>query len=349
MRDEANYGDQEDNVRRAADGRGMIFYRLTIRRRHWAVAMLIGIALIMAGAAQAQQVVVLVNGEPITALDIEQRSKLDQLSTHKTPSRQEVLEELSTEILKVKEGKKWGLEVSNTEVDNAFASMANRMRMTTDQLTQLLAKSGVNAATLKQRIKADITWPQLVRGRYQASLQIGEKDIVIASDAKPEDTVGYDYTLRPILLLVPAGSPETFIEARRRDAESLRGRFRGCVEGLAFAGALKDVAIRDQIIKSSADLPAELRKVLDGIEVGKLTPPETTKLGIEMFAICAKKQSAADNTPGKRKARESIAAERYEQRSKQYLSEIRRGAYCDWPESDARMQARRVGCEGLWR
>ena len=56
--------------------------------------------------------------------------------------------------------------------------MASRMRLTPEQLTQQLARSGVNPATLKHRIRADIAWPQLVRGRYQASLQIGEKDIL---------------------------------------------------------------------------------------------------------------------------------------------------------------------------
>jgi peptidyl-prolyl cis-trans isomerase SurA len=308
----------------------MTIEKFMMRRGHFFVAMVAGAVLIMMGAARAQQVVVVVNGEPITALDIEQRSKLTQLSTHKVPPRQEVLDELITEILKVKEGKKWGLEVSNAEVDSAFANMASRMRMTSDQLVQVLAKSGINSATLKQRIRADITWPQLVRGRFQSSLQIGEKDIVPALEAKPEDSIGYDYTLRPILLLIPAGSPEGFIEARRRDAESLRTRFQGCDEGIAFARALKDVAVREQVIRSSADLPAELRKVLDGIEIGKLTPPEMTKLGIEMYAICAKKESAAENTPGKRRAREALAAERYEQRSKQYLNEVRRGAMLEY-------------------
>jgi peptidyl-prolyl cis-trans isomerase SurA len=304
--------------------------KLMMRRCRLCAVMAVGAVLILAGPAQAQQVVVVVNGEPITALDIEQRSKLTQLSTHKVPPRQEVLDELISEILKVKEAKKWGLEVSTAEVDSAYANMASRMRMNADQLTQTLAKSGINATTLKQRIRADITWPQLVRGRYQSSLQIGEKDILTATDAKPEDGIGYDYTLRPILLLVPAGSPEGFVEARRRDAESLRARFQGCDEGIAFARALKDVAVREQIIRSSADLPLELRKVLDGIEVGKLTAPEMTKLGIEMYAVCAKKESAADNTPGKRRAREAIAAERYEQRSKQYLNEIRRGAMLEY-------------------
>ena len=50
--------------------------------------------------AQAQ-VVAIVNGEPITALDIRQRTRLIQLSTQKTPSRQEVLDELIDDKLKV--------------------------------------------------------------------------------------------------------------------------------------------------------------------------------------------------------------------------------------------------------
>jgi peptidyl-prolyl cis-trans isomerase SurA len=284
----------------------------------------------LGGVARAQQVVVIVNGEPITALDIEQRSKLAELSTHKAPPRQEVLDELINEKLKVREAKKFGLEIPSSEVDSAFATMAGRMRLTADQLTDQLAKSGIHVATLKARIKADLTWPQLVRGRYSSSLQIGDKDILTAMDSKSTDTVGYDYTLRPILFLVPAGSPETFVEGRKREAEALRNRFQDCESGIAFARALKDVAVRHQVIRSSADIPVELRKVLEGVEVGRLTAPEVTKFGVEMFAMCAKKESTADNSPIRRQVRESIMAQRYEQRSKQYLQELRRGAMLEY-------------------
>ena len=208
--------------------------------------------------------------------------------------------------------------------------MASRMRVTADQLTDQLAKSGIHVTTLKARIKADLTWPQLVRGRYSSSLQIGDKDVLTAMDPKSSDTVGYDYTLRPILFLVPAGSAEAFVEGRKREAEALRNRFQDCDAGIAFARALKDVAVRDQVIRSSADIPPELRKVLEGIEVGRLTAPEVTKFGIEMFAICAKKESAADNSPGRRQVRESIMAQRYEERSKAYLQELRRGAMLEY-------------------
>jgi len=301
----------------------------TFRKISFAILVALGAAVAASGAC-AQQVVLIVNGEPITALDIEQRGKLMQLSTHKTPVRQEVIDDLINERLKVREAKRWSLDVSNSEVDSAYASMAGRMRFTADQLTQSLAKSGVNAATLKARIKADLVWPQLVRGRYQASLQVGEKDLLTAMENKSDEGAGYDYALRPILFLVPSGSPETFVEGRKREAESLRGRFQGCDDGLNFARALKDVAIREQVVRSSADLPAELRKLLEGVEVGRLTPPEVTKYGVEMYAICSKKESSSDNTPGKRQARESIMAQRYEQKSKQYLQELRRSAMIEY-------------------
>ena len=293
-----------------------------------AVAMMAVALPVLATDARAQQVVVIVNGEPITALDIEQRSKLNQLSTHKAPPRLEVIEELLTEKLKVREAKKLGFELPSSEIDSAYATMASRMRMTSDQLTATLAKSGLSPTTLKDRIRADMTWPQLVRGRYQQSLQIGEKDILTARESKPDESVGYDYTLRPILFLVPPGSPAEFTDGRKREAEALRGRFQGCEEGIAFARQLKDVAVREQVVRSSADLPEELRKVLDSVEVGKLTAPEVTKLGIEMHAMCAKKESAADNTPGVRKIKETIQNQRYEQKSKEYLREIRRTSMC---------------------
>ena len=295
-------------------------------RRFLAAAMLVAAA--TTTSAVAQNVVVMVNGEPITALDIEQRSKFIQMTTQKTSPRQEIIDELIDEKLKVREGKRWGIEVSDSEVETSFAGMAGRMRLNSEQLTQNLAKSGVNASTLKSRIKADLTWQNLVRGRFQSSLQLTDKEVLSAMEGKnieDKDVVAYDYIMRPILLLVTPGSPQQVVESRIKEAEALRGRFKGCEEGLGLARLVRDVAIRDQITRTSSDLPAELRKVLETIPVGQLTAPEATKLGVEMYAVCAKHESKAD-TPGKRQARETIYAERFEQQSKTYLQRLRREA-----------------------
>jgi peptidyl-prolyl cis-trans isomerase SurA len=285
--------------------------------------------------AQAQNVVAFVNGEPITALDIDQRSKLLEVSspTHKAPPRPEVLDELISEKLKIREAKRWGIDPSNDDVDSAFASTAQRMHQSTDQFIQTLTKAGVTPMTFRAKLRADLVWRPLVRGRYQSTLEIYDQDILqemINKKTDGEEAASYDYTLRPILFIVPAGSPATVFEDRKREAEGLRNRFRSCDDGLSFARALTDVAVRDQIVRSSADVPADLRKGLDSVPVGQLTAPEITKLGVEMFAVCAKDAAKADNSPGKRQARESLFAQKFEAVSKRYLQDLRRAALIEY-------------------
>jgi peptidyl-prolyl cis-trans isomerase SurA len=299
----------------------------------------LGAAVLLAAAAmttaQAQTVAAFVNGEPITALDIEQRTKLLELSTRQTPPRQKVLDELIDEKLKVREGKRWGVEISDADVDASFANMGSRApgHPSAEQFTQMLKEKGVNIANFKSRIRADLVWPQLVRGRYQASLEIGEQDVLAAmlnKNTEADKTAGYEYTLRPILFIVAPGSPASVVEDRKKEAEGLRGRFRSCDEGLPFARELREVNVRDQIVRSSADLPPEQRKILDSVPVGQLTPPDVTKLGIEMFAVCNKTEANPDNTPGRRQARESICQQKFEELSKRYLQELRRTALIEY-------------------
>ena len=293
-----------------------------------AAALMVAAAI---GGAEAQNVVVFVNGEPITQLDVDQRSKLLEVSspTHKVPPRQEVLDELIDEKLKVREAKRWGIDPSDSDVDAAFTAAAQRFHQSTDQFVQTLTKAGVTPQTFRSRLRADLVWQPLVRGRYQSSLEIYDQDILAEMLNKKSDddsATGYDYTLRPILFLVPPGSTPTVFEDRKKEAEGLRNRFRSCDDGLPFTRALRDVAVRDQIIRSSADVPADLRKGLDDVPVGQLTAPEITTLGVEMFAVCAKDPSKSDNSAGKKQAKETLFNQKFEQQSKRYLQELRRQA-----------------------
>ena len=299
--------------------------------RRFGVAAAFALALAAAGLpgpARAQQVAVIVNGTPITTYDIEQRTKFIALSAHKTPSRQEVIEELIDEKLKVQIGERYKLEVGDADVDNAYASMSRRMHLTAEQLTGALAHAGIDAATLKARIRADISWQQIVRGKFQSSLQVRDKDVFNKlRDANKDDKkeVGYEYVLRPILFIMQPGANEQVIDGRKREAEALRIRFENCEAGLNFARALRDVAVRDQIVKSSADLAPELRKILDEVSVGKLTSPDVTPQGIQMFALCAKRENKLDNAASK-EVRDQMFAQEFQAKSKRYLDELRKQA-----------------------
>jgi peptidyl-prolyl cis-trans isomerase SurA len=291
-----------------------------------AVACLV-VAAAVSSPARAQQVVMIVNGDVITAYDVEQRMKFVQLSTRKPGVRSEVIDDLIDDKLKVQFGRRYKIEIPDADVDAQFAEMGHRMHMTSEQLTQALAQGGVDASTLKAKIRSDTVWQNIVRGKYQGDLQIREKDVLAAMQSdKPDEKnqVGYEYRLRPILFLVPHGAAQ-LTEARQKDAEALRGRFTDCDSGLKYARTLRDVAVRDVIVKSSSDLPQVLRDVLDKTEIGHLTAPEVTPQGVELFALCERKETKED-TPEKRQAREKLFSEKFQVKAKQLLRELRKQA-----------------------
>ena len=311
---------------------------MTITFSHRLLPFIIGCAAgllltVCASSSQAQSVAVMVNGDPITTYDIEQRGKLIFLTTHKTADRQQVVNELIDEKLKIKEAKKFGVDPTGSDVDQSYAAMSGRMRISPEQLTKSLEVQGIRAETLKARLKADMVWTSLVRGRYKESLQVGEKDVAAAVQGgggdEKQQADAFEYKMQPIVLIVPRGSAAAAIEARQKEAEALRNRVQTCAEANALFKSMPNAAIREIVSKTSADIPPVLRELLDKTPVGHLTAPEVTKQGVEMVALCGRNPTTLD-TPKKKEIREKMYAEKYEAKSKWYLQEIRKAAMIEY-------------------
>ncbi|HEV7600856.1 MAG TPA: SurA N-terminal domain-containing protein [Bradyrhizobium sp.] len=291
--------------------------------------------LLLGGGSQlhAQTVAVMVNGEPITNYDIEQRSKLNVLS-RKASTRQQVIAELIDEKVKIREAKRFGVDPTASDIDSSFAQMSSRMRTTPELLAKSLEAQGIRTDTLKSRMRAEMVWGSLVRGRFKESLQVGEKDVqaaiqVNADDKDKQATESFEYQMRPIVLIVPRGAAPAATETRRKEAEALRARVQTCDEANSLFKSMQNAAIRDAVTKTSADIPAVLRDVLDKTPIGHLTAPEVTKQGVEMVALCGRKPTTVD-TPKKREVRDKMFAEKFEKKSKAYLDEVRKAAMIEY-------------------
>jgi peptidyl-prolyl cis-trans isomerase SurA len=290
----------------------------------------IAVSSVLQSPAQAQ-IVLYVTGQPITAYDIEQRSKLIALGG-KPKSRQEIIDELIDDRVKILAAKRFNFEMSQAEVDNAFANIARSSGSTSDQFGKMLESRGVNPNTLKARLKADLTWNQMVRGKFGQQLNPSEKDIFEAEmKSSDQKEAGVEYTLHPITFVIPRGSPANLVEVRRREAEALRQRFQSCNTGLPFARALREVVVRAPIRRNSADLSPALREILAKVEIGKVTPPEVTEGGVEVFALCDKKETNSDS-PTKRKVRDEIFQRRFQTRADRYLRELRAQAMIEYKQ-----------------
>jgi peptidyl-prolyl cis-trans isomerase SurA len=300
------------------------------------------IGCLMAAAPAQAQVVLFVNGDPITNFDIEQRGKLVQLTLHKTVPREELINDLIDDKIKISVGKRYRIDITDNDVDKQFAEMGARIHMSKTQFEQVLTQSGVEPDTMKEHIKAEISWATIVQGKFQARLQVNEKDVLQAMESEPkqegaesadaaQSPLGFEYTLRPILFVVGHGASPEAIEGRKKEAEALRSQFESCDTGIRYARSLRDVAVREPIIKSSSDLQPVIREILDKVPVGHLTSPEVTGRGVEMFALCNKRQARVDSV-AKAEVKNKLYGEKFEAQGKRYLAELRRAALIEWKQ-----------------
>jgi peptidyl-prolyl cis-trans isomerase SurA len=120
-------------------------------------------AVAMAGVAWAQGF----TPETITEPEIEQRLKLARVAKPREPSREDVIADLRGEKRRLLTAQLAGVEATDPAVDAAYASLAKRMNLSPEQLTGTLVHSGVDAATLRQRIRADLAWAQYMRQKMK--------------------------------------------------------------------------------------------------------------------------------------------------------------------------------------
>ncbi|MGH6791285.1 MAG: SurA N-terminal domain-containing protein, partial [Methyloceanibacter sp.] len=140
--------------------------------------------------AQELSIVVLVNDDPISDYDIEQRERFLAITTQAQPSpelKKQATDMLIDERLQIQEGKKLGTTTDEADVRKILDDMASKNNLDAEGLTTALAKAGVNIKTLKDRIRAQIVWQDVVRRKFRRDVLIGDAEVDEAlSDAGEE-------------------------------------------------------------------------------------------------------------------------------------------------------------------
>jgi peptidyl-prolyl cis-trans isomerase SurA len=292
--------------------------------------LLIGAALCPRPAA-AQGVVALVNGQPITTLDVEQRARIMEAVSRQRPTRKEVIEDLVNERVKLRQAARLSIEITDEQVERAFAGMARNSGRSSADLNNALRQTGIESKAFKAKLRADLAWREILQQMSPGTFQVRDADVVAALVARGQQlsAKAMQYTLQQVVFIVPRGSPAAVTEKRTREAEALRAKFSDCQADLARAREYSEVVIKDPVIRISTDLPARLQQLLEKTPDGKMTPPETTAAGIEVVAVCGRKETVAD-LGSRREIRDQLLGSRLEAQEKQILEKLRRQAIIEY-------------------
>lgn len=218
-------------------------------------------------AAQAQRfadgIAAVVNKRVITLhqVDTEVQTVRKQLAFQKIEApdaetlRRQVLQRMITEELIRQEAKRMGVAVSDQELDQAAATIAQRNKMSVAQLRTEIQKTGVNwsyyLASLRQEILTDAVRQRAVDSRILIS--DAEVDAFLKGQSRGAGGVGpvgqaggaqqavpRELGLAQILVQIPEGASSQQVRELRAKAESLLARVRGGADFASVAAASSD-------------------------------------------------------------------------------------------------------------
>ncbi len=248
------------------------------------------------GPVRANEIAVIVNGNPITTYDLDRRRKLLRLQRTKGNLKKKAQEQLIEEAIKMSEVRRLRAAVSDAAVNQSFARFARANKLSAKQMSQILAQAGVGADHFKEFIRVQMSWPRAVSARFGSrrggmSTEELVSKMLERGGEKPSTT---EYILQQVVFVVPKSKRNAILSKRKREAESMRNRFVDCRSTRQFAKGLRDVSVIELGRVMQPALPADWKKLVEKTPQGKTTSARVTDRGVEFLAVCSSKQVSDD-------------------------------------------------------
>jgi peptidyl-prolyl cis-trans isomerase SurA len=244
-------------------------------------------------------------------------------------ARKKATDELIEERLKLQEAKRLSAVASNEDVDRVISGMAERNKMTPKEFAEHVAKMGANIAAMRERIKASLSWSDVVRRRFGHQIAtIGGRDIDrLAAELTGEDEV--ELHIHRILLPLPAKSDQSQMAQRLSDAERLRAQFGDCQQTRRLASAVAGARFDDLGERKPGTIPEPTRSLLMNASDNQMIPATVGDGGVELWAVCGRKTIKAEEQ--KRKTAESdLRQKEFEILSQKHLKDLRQDAHIEY-------------------
>ncbi|WP_292092003.1 peptidylprolyl isomerase [Brevundimonas sp.] len=249
----------------------------------------------------ADGIVATVNDQIITGFDLRQRMLLLIAQTQVQPTQenlpsiqQEALNRLIDERLQTQELVRFEVPVTDADVDADIAAMAREAGTTPETYLGFLEQGGIRPQTLRDQLRTEIGWQQLVGGRFSSRARVSRNQVEQAmrqlteAAAKPQYLIG-----------------EIYIEASRVGGmqEAMNGAtqlVQQMVQGAPFQAVARQFSAAPSAVRGGdagwvvqgAVQPA-LQQALDTLEVGQLSNAIPVEGGVYIIYMRDKRSGAS--------------------------------------------------------
>ncbi|WP_283418216.1 peptidylprolyl isomerase [Sphingopyxis sp. Geo48] len=239
-----------------------------------------------------------VNGEIITATDIEQRMALIRIANNNVnlpPEeeqrlRQQVFSNLIDEKLQIQEAKAAKIEIDEKLVDDQFARLAARFKQSPDQFSKYLTSKGSSAGAVKQQIRGEYAWDRLLQRNIQSSTNVSTEEVEAIVKQMNESKGLDEFHLGEIYLSATPETAAAVAENAQKIIQALQagGSFQAYAR--QFSEASTAVVGGDLGWVKAAQLPPTMAEAAAQMAPGQLVGPVEVPGGISIMVMIDRRQ-----------------------------------------------------------
>jgi peptidyl-prolyl cis-trans isomerase SurA len=248
-------------------------------------------------------VLVSVNDDIISSYDLKQRmlllmatSGVQVTQDNYAQFQSQALRSLVDEHLQNQEMTHWKVTVDNKEIDGELTRMAQQSNLTKDQLLAELKKIGVEPGTLRDQIRAQLGWNDLVGGRYHSNAQVGRDQVDATMDKIIADGQKPQYAVSEIFLDPnTAGGMDNAMKGAQQLFDQLNQKvapFQAVARQFSNAPSAANGGDEGWLVSGNID--PQVEATLKTMKVGDISAPIQTKDGVYIYYLRDKSDGNSD-------------------------------------------------------
>jgi peptidyl-prolyl cis-trans isomerase SurA len=243
--------------------------------------------------------------------------------------RKQALDQLIDEKLMLQAAKDQKIVVTDDEVNQMLTKMAEGGGKKLPEFLAQFSAQGVNPATLKERLRAQTAWRQVIRRIYGSRIQSAVSTVETISE-NDADAVTVD--VRVVSLAMPPKADQQVVAKRLLEAEQIRKRFSSCDKLDEMVKGVQGVSIKPVKSTKLSDFRGDVKAALQKASAGQMTPPVIAGAAVESHALCGKKQSVAAGKTTEKKTDTAAdkTQEEFQLYAKRHLKDLKDNARLDY-------------------
>ena len=253
---------------------------------------------------RADGILATVNDSVITGYDLRQRMLLLIAMTQVQPTpenipaiQREALSALVDERLQKQELATYeGLEVTDEEVAEEIAAMAQEVGTTPETYLTFLQQGGIRPETLREQLRTQIGWQQLVGGRFQSRARVSRSALEAAIRQMSEAASKKQYLVGEIYLEAArvGGQQAALNGANQLVQQMIQGApFQNVAQQFSSAPSATRGGDAGWVVAGTVN--PILQAAMDQLEIGQLSRPIPVEGGVYILYMRDKRDGAATN------------------------------------------------------